>query len=47
MGSHIEVDNSAGCVFHDHEHVKHPETGARDNTEVAGDDGVSVILEKS
>jgi hypothetical protein len=33
-------------MFHDCEHLKHPESGARDNAEVAGDDGRSVILEE-
>jgi len=47
VGSHVQVDNSAGRVFHDHEHVKHSESGACDDAEIAGDDGRGVILEKS
>jgi hypothetical protein len=33
-------------MFHDHQHVKKSESGARDDAEVAGDDGLGVILEK-
>ena len=29
MGSHVEVNNSAGSMFHDHQHVKDSKSGAR------------------
>jgi hypothetical protein len=46
MGGHVEVNNSAGSMFHDHKHVKDSKSGARHNAEVTGDDGISVILEE-
>ena len=46
MGSHVEVNNSAGSMFHDHQHVKDSKSGARYNAEVTGDDGISVIVEE-
>jgi sugar lactone lactonase YvrE len=40
------VNNSARSVFHDHQHVKQPESRARDDAEVTGNDGRRVILQK-
>ena len=46
MGGHVEVNYSAGSMFHDHKHVKDLKSGARYHAEVTGDDGISVILEE-
>ena len=46
MRGHVEVNNSARGVFHDHQHVKQPESRARDGAEIASDDGRRVILQK-
>jgi hypothetical protein len=46
MRGHVEVNNSARSVFHDHQHVKQPESRARDGAEITSDDGRRVILQK-
>src|ERR1017187_7864584 len=46
MGSHVEVNNSAGSMFHDRQHVEESKAGTRYYEEVAGDDGRRVVLEK-
>ena len=46
MRGHVEVNNSARSVLHYHQHVKQPESRARDDAEVTGDDGRRVILQK-
>jgi hypothetical protein len=46
MGSHVEVNDSARSMFHDHQHVEYSKGGTRYDEEVAGDDGRRVILEK-
>ena len=46
MRRHVEVNKAARIVFDDHQHVKQSESGARNDAEVAGDDGGGVVLEK-
>jgi hypothetical protein len=46
MSGHVKVNKAARSVFHNHQHVKQPESRARDDAEVTGDDGVGVILQK-
>jgi len=46
MRRHVEVNKAARSVFHDHQHVEQPESRARDDAEVTGDDGRRVILLK-
>jgi hypothetical protein len=46
MRGHVEVNNSARSVFHDHQQVKQPESRARDGAEITSDDGRRVILQK-
>jgi hypothetical protein len=47
MRRHVKVNKAARSVFHDHQHVKQPESRARDDAEVAGNNRLGVILEKS
>ena len=46
MRRHVKVNKPARSVLHDHQHVKQPESRARDDAEVTGDDGRRVILQK-
>src|SRR5450755_4037803 len=46
MGSDVKLNNSAGSMFHVHQHVEDSKSGTRYYAEVAGDDGRRVVLEK-
>jgi hypothetical protein len=46
MRGHVKVNRPARSMFHNHQYVKQPESRARDDAEVAGDDGRRVILQK-
>ena len=46
MSRRIDVNHSASGMFHHHKHIKNSESGGGDDAEVAGDNGLGVILEK-
>ena len=46
MRRYVKVNKPALSMFHNHQYVKQPESRARDDAEVAGDDGGRVILQK-
>ena len=46
MSRHVEVDDSAGSMFHDHEHIEDSKGDTRYDEEVARDDALRLILEK-
>ena len=45
-GARFTLNKPARSMFHNHQYVKQPESRARDDAEVAGDDGRRVILQK-
>src|SRR5713226_6884397 len=46
MGRHVEMNNAARGMFHDHDHIQQPERRRHHDAEVTGDAGRGVILEK-
>src|SRR5712671_4304238 len=46
MRGHVKLNKSARSVFHDHQHVKQPESRARNDAEVAGNNRLGMVLEK-
>jgi hypothetical protein len=47
MGGDVDVKHAARSMFHDHKDVENPKSGSRYYAEIAGDDGLGVMLEKS
>ena len=47
MRGHVKVNKPARSVFYNHKHVKQLESRARDDAEVAGNNRLGVVLEKS
>ena len=46
MGRRVDVNHLATGMFHDHKYIQDSESGGGDDAEVAGDNGLGVILKE-